>query len=320
MFVTMVIAALIVDGLFSSVALIPHIRPTRADVFGSIKVNYTLFTDILGVAIFASLFALTVSPRRDRPRVRSEGRQSQGIAHGLRRGHLLFLLAGVPTRVRDQSTPAHQPRRRRGEAGNPRAMTSVSGRRRGLPRAASPTCDELEGPLERILAARAPPRRAPRRPVSSRLDGRSGAGKSTLARALARELDAPAVALEDLYGGWDGLEDGVTLGARGGAAPARRRGAMPPSRATTGTAAAWGEPWTLAPPAYLNRRGHRRRRAGARALHQPARLARAARGAPARAGAGAPRRRALRSPVGALGAPGGMPSSSASGPRERPIW
>ena len=60
MFVTMVIAALIVDGLFSSVALIPHIRPTRADVFGSIKVNYTLFTDILGVAIFASLFALTV--------------------------------------------------------------------------------------------------------------------------------------------------------------------------------------------------------------------------------------------------------------------
>ena len=60
MFLTMVIAALIVDGLFSSVALIPHIRPTRADIFGSIKVNYTLFTNILGVAVFAALFALTV--------------------------------------------------------------------------------------------------------------------------------------------------------------------------------------------------------------------------------------------------------------------
>jgi uncharacterized protein len=60
MFVTMVIAALIVDGLFSSVALIPHIRPTRADIFGSIKVDYNLFTNILGLAVFAALFALTV--------------------------------------------------------------------------------------------------------------------------------------------------------------------------------------------------------------------------------------------------------------------
>jgi hypothetical protein len=60
MFVTMVTAALIVDGLFSGVGLIPHIRPTRADIFSSIKVNYTLFTNILGVAIFAVLFALTL--------------------------------------------------------------------------------------------------------------------------------------------------------------------------------------------------------------------------------------------------------------------
>jgi YHS domain-containing protein len=60
MFLTMVIAALIVDGLFSSVALIPHIRPTRADIFSSIKVDYKLFTNILGLAIFAALFALTV--------------------------------------------------------------------------------------------------------------------------------------------------------------------------------------------------------------------------------------------------------------------
>ena len=60
MFVTMVTAALIVNGLFSGVGLIPHIRPTRADIFSSIKVNYTLVTNILALAIFAALFALTV--------------------------------------------------------------------------------------------------------------------------------------------------------------------------------------------------------------------------------------------------------------------
>jgi hypothetical protein len=60
MLVTIVIAALIVDGLFSAAGLIPSARPTRADIFGSIKVDYKLFTNILGVAIFAALFALTM--------------------------------------------------------------------------------------------------------------------------------------------------------------------------------------------------------------------------------------------------------------------
>ena len=59
MFVTMVSAALIVDGLFSAAGLIPEVRPTRADIFSSIKVDYKLFTNILGVAIFATLFTLT---------------------------------------------------------------------------------------------------------------------------------------------------------------------------------------------------------------------------------------------------------------------
>ena len=47
MFVTMVIAALVVDGLFSLLGLIPTgPRPTRADVFSSIQVNYKLFLKI----------------------------------------------------------------------------------------------------------------------------------------------------------------------------------------------------------------------------------------------------------------------------------
>ncbi len=59
MLVTMVMAALVVDALFSAAGLIPHTRPTRADIFSSIKIDYKLFTNILGVAIFGTLFALT---------------------------------------------------------------------------------------------------------------------------------------------------------------------------------------------------------------------------------------------------------------------
>ena len=60
MFVTIVIAALIVDALFGGLGLIPHTRPTRGDIFGSVKVDYKLFTNILGVAVFATLFWLTM--------------------------------------------------------------------------------------------------------------------------------------------------------------------------------------------------------------------------------------------------------------------
>jgi uncharacterized protein len=59
MFLVMVVAALIVDGLFSLADLIPATRPTRGDVFGSIEVNYKLFLNILALAIFGALFWLT---------------------------------------------------------------------------------------------------------------------------------------------------------------------------------------------------------------------------------------------------------------------
>jgi YHS domain-containing protein len=61
MFVTIVVAALAIDGLFSVADLIPTgQRPSRADVFGSIQVDYKLFLNILGTAIFAALFWMTV--------------------------------------------------------------------------------------------------------------------------------------------------------------------------------------------------------------------------------------------------------------------
>jgi uncharacterized membrane protein YraQ (UPF0718 family) len=57
MFVTIVIAALVVDGIFGVFNLIPTgPRPTREDVFGSIEVDYKLFLNILGLFVFAALF------------------------------------------------------------------------------------------------------------------------------------------------------------------------------------------------------------------------------------------------------------------------
>jgi YHS domain-containing protein len=60
MFTTIVIAALIVDGLFGALGLVPTgPRPSRADIFGTVAVDYKLFLNVLGLAIFAALFWLT---------------------------------------------------------------------------------------------------------------------------------------------------------------------------------------------------------------------------------------------------------------------
>jgi uncharacterized membrane protein YraQ (UPF0718 family)/YHS domain-containing protein len=60
MFVTMVLAALAVDGLFSLLGLIPTgPRPSRGDIFGSIQVDYKLALNILATVIFVALFWLT---------------------------------------------------------------------------------------------------------------------------------------------------------------------------------------------------------------------------------------------------------------------
>ncbi|HEX3512059.1 MAG TPA: permease [Solirubrobacteraceae bacterium] len=60
MFVTMAMAALAVDGLFSAVGLVPSgTRPTRANVFGEVAVDYKLALNVLATAIFGVLFWLT---------------------------------------------------------------------------------------------------------------------------------------------------------------------------------------------------------------------------------------------------------------------
>ncbi len=60
MYVTMAIAALAVDGLFSAAGLIPTgPRPSRADIFGEVTLNYKLVLNLVGLLVFASLFWLT---------------------------------------------------------------------------------------------------------------------------------------------------------------------------------------------------------------------------------------------------------------------
>jgi len=82
------------------------------------------------------------------------------------------------------------------------------------------------------------------------IDGRSGSGKTSLAARLRAELAAPVVALEDLYGGWDGLERGIDLLVSAVLEPLS---AGRPSRVPRydWVAAAWGTPWVLEPPEVL---------------------------------------------------------------------
>jgi uncharacterized protein len=65
MYVTMVLAAIAIDLLFSALGLIPDVRPTTADVFGSIELNYKFVLNVIATAIFLALFALTLRHRRE---------------------------------------------------------------------------------------------------------------------------------------------------------------------------------------------------------------------------------------------------------------
>ncbi|MFZ0384366.1 MAG: permease [Solirubrobacteraceae bacterium] len=61
MLVTMMASALVVEALFSAIGLAPSgPRPSRADIFSSIRVDHTLVLDVLCLAVFAALFALTI--------------------------------------------------------------------------------------------------------------------------------------------------------------------------------------------------------------------------------------------------------------------
>jgi uncharacterized membrane protein YraQ (UPF0718 family) len=68
MFVTMVLAALAIDLLFSAIGIIPSKRPSTDDVFGSIELNYKLVLNAVALAIFVAFFWLTMR-RGGKPQV-----------------------------------------------------------------------------------------------------------------------------------------------------------------------------------------------------------------------------------------------------------
>jgi uncharacterized protein len=60
MLVTIIVAALVVDGVFGLVGLVPTgPRPTRTDVFGTIGLNYKLVLNVVATAIFVALWWLS---------------------------------------------------------------------------------------------------------------------------------------------------------------------------------------------------------------------------------------------------------------------
>jgi uncharacterized membrane protein YraQ (UPF0718 family)/YHS domain-containing protein len=60
MLVTMAAAALVVDGVFTALGLVPDARPTRDDIFSSIQLDYKLVLNVLGLIVFAALFGMTM--------------------------------------------------------------------------------------------------------------------------------------------------------------------------------------------------------------------------------------------------------------------
>jgi uncharacterized protein len=62
MLVTMVLSALVIEGLFHLLGLIPSgPRPSRAAIFTGISVNYKLVLNVIAVAVFGALMLLTRS-------------------------------------------------------------------------------------------------------------------------------------------------------------------------------------------------------------------------------------------------------------------
>jgi uncharacterized protein len=60
MFVTMVVAALIIDLVFSGLGLIPSARPSTEDVFGSIELDYKAVLNAIALVIFVAMFSIAL--------------------------------------------------------------------------------------------------------------------------------------------------------------------------------------------------------------------------------------------------------------------
>jgi YHS domain-containing protein len=60
LFLAMAATALIVEAVFDWLGLVPTSRPDRAQVFGSVGLDYKLVLNVLGLIVFAALFGLAM--------------------------------------------------------------------------------------------------------------------------------------------------------------------------------------------------------------------------------------------------------------------
>ena len=112
MFVTMVIAALIVAGIFSALGLIPTgPRPTRADIFSSVQVELQARAERPRGRDLRRPVLADGAAGSHRPRVRDEGRPRKGADQGRRWARPLLLLEPLPPGVRSRTDDCAAPRR-----------------------------------------------------------------------------------------------------------------------------------------------------------------------------------------------------------------
>jgi uncharacterized protein len=115
MFVTMATAALIIDGAFTALGLVPSARPTRADIFASIQIDYKLVLNVLGLTVFAALFGLTIRRGVTDPmcgmkvdRAKALRAQRDGATYYFCSEHCRSKFLASPTHAPNTS-PAHTP-------------------------------------------------------------------------------------------------------------------------------------------------------------------------------------------------------------------
>jgi uncharacterized protein len=80
MYVTMVLAALVVELVFGGLGLIPDTRPSTEDVFGGIEVDYKLALNAVATVIFVALFAVRSRAPHEEAPGEAEGATSGGGA------------------------------------------------------------------------------------------------------------------------------------------------------------------------------------------------------------------------------------------------
>jgi uncharacterized membrane protein YraQ (UPF0718 family)/YHS domain-containing protein len=110
MLVTMAAAALVVDGVFTALGLVPDTRPTRDDIFSSIQLDYKLVLNVLGLIVFAALFGMTIRRGATDPvcgmtvdRAKAHRLEHGGTTHYFCSEHCMHRFQAE---ARDRSTPA----------------------------------------------------------------------------------------------------------------------------------------------------------------------------------------------------------------------